>query len=382
VKVLVVTPYPVSPSTHGARVRVKQLAVALKRAGATVDVLFPWRPGVPLRHFDRDGVGWHPQRFLANALPFVLGDRVVPPLVALSQQPFRFGPRRRFRAFAGYDIVQFELCAYPSWMGLAVPGARVVYSAHNVEQDLFRGQPASPFRESMLGRLADLERGCVSQSDLVVACTDADADRLKELYGGTSFAVVPNGFDDTLLYFDRHSSRDAAREALGVTKDELVLLFVGGPGRHNREAADLLEHRLLPELGSDVTLVLAGQCARGREASSNARGRVRRMGFVPDLRSLFAAADIAVNPVTRGSGSNLKLAEYLAAGLPVVTTPIGLRGYETFADRVEVAPLEDFPRHIISLKLDAAKRPGGLGDFSWSALGSRLHDAYADLLEK
>jgi hypothetical protein len=46
-------------------------------------------------------------------------------------------------------------------MGLAVPGAKVVYSAHNVEQDFLRGQPASLFRESMLGRLADLERRCV-----------------------------------------------------------------------------------------------------------------------------------------------------------------------------------------------------------------------------
>jgi len=41
------------------------------------------------------------------------------------------------------------------------------------------------------------------------------------------------------------------------------------------------------------------------------------------LRPLLAAADVAVNPVARGSGQSLKVVEYLAAGLPVVALPAG-----------------------------------------------------------
>ena len=33
-------------------------------------------------------------------------------------------------------------------------------------------------------------------------------------------------------------------------------------------------------------------------------------------------ADIGINPLISGSGTNLKMLEYLSSGLPTVTTPI------------------------------------------------------------
>ena len=45
-------------------------------------------------------------------------------------------------------------------------------------------------------------------------------------------------------------------------------------------------------------------------------------------RTLLAAADVALNPVLHGSGTNLKVIEYLAAGVPVVSTAFGVRGLD------------------------------------------------------
>ena len=45
-------------------------------------------------------------------------------------------------------------------------------------------------------------------------------------------------------------------------------------------------------------------------------------------RTLLAAADVALNPVLHGSGTNLKVIEYLASGVPVVSTAFGVRGLE------------------------------------------------------
>src|SRR5690606_19481139 len=39
-----------------------------------------------------------------------------------------------------------------------------------------------------------------------------------------------------------------------------------------------------------------------------------------------AAADIGLNPMVSGSGTNLKMLEYAAAGLPIVSTYFGGRG--------------------------------------------------------
>src|SRR5690606_14941585 len=44
---------------------------------------------------------------------------------------------------------------------------------------------------------------------------------------------------------------------------------------------------------------------------------------------LLEACDIALNPLFDGSGSSLKVPEYLSAGLPVMSSEIGARGFAT-----------------------------------------------------
>ena len=103
------------------------------------------------------------------------------------------------------------------------------------------------------------------------------------------------------------------------------------------------------------------------------------VGFVQSLAPLLAAADVAVNPVESGSGSNVKLAEYVAAGVPVVTTSFGLRGYEGFADRVTIAELGGFAS-AVKARLRVTDPPPHIADLGWNALGARLHEVYAELL--
>ena len=55
-------------------------------------------------------------------------------------------------------------------------------------------------------------------------------------------------------------------------------------------------------------------------------------GPVPEVLPYFAAADAGLNPITRGSGSNVKLFEYLAARLPVISTLFGVRGTNLVPD--------------------------------------------------
>jgi glycosyltransferase involved in cell wall biosynthesis len=382
VKVLIVTPFLAFPLAHGARVRTYRLAVELARAGAKVDVLCPWRPGLPPRTFESDGVTLHPHAFLSSTLPLLLPERWVPPLVALSWQPFAVGPRRRLRAFSGYDVIQFELCAHAGWMRRVPAGARIVYSAHNVEIDYAsaRGRGSAP-PSAMLRRLRELERLAVESSELVVTCTQADASRLAELYGASSTIVVPNGYDDELLGLDRARLRDAARASLGIGPDERCVLFVGGPARHNRDAVAYLERELVPSLAGRTTLLVAGRCGGRPSRFARDRATTLRLGFVPDLRPLFAAADVAVNPVAYGSGSSLKLVEYIAAGVPVVTTAVGMRGFEQLRDHVVVSELSGFADAVGAA--GQLRPPDGLAleELRWSVGGRRLYEAYVALLQ-
>ena len=48
--------------------------------------------------------------------------------------------------------------------------------------------------------------------------------------------------------------------------------------------------------------------------------RIEVLGFVPDLPSVYASADVVAVPLLHGGGSPLKFTEALAYGLPVVAT--------------------------------------------------------------
>ena len=141
----------------------------------------PWRPGIPWRPPCRDGVTVHPHAFATNVLPAVLGSHLVPPLVALSWQPFGWGPQQRLRRVGPCDIVQFDFCAHAAWMERVTPPTGIVYWAR---QCRVRFRPGRTRRSivsgAALSRLAALERRAVRASALVIACTAADAARMRE----------------------------------------------------------------------------------------------------------------------------------------------------------------------------------------------------------
>jgi glycosyltransferase involved in cell wall biosynthesis len=90
--------------------------------------------------------------------------------------------------------------------------------------------------------------------------------------------------------------------------------------------------------------------------------------------------DLGLNPIDTGSGTNLKLLEYAAAGLPALSTPFGTRGTDLTADHVFIAPLADWAAVIPRILRDettlhkATRRARDLVQerFSWQAVGKKL----------
>jgi Glycosyltransferase Family 4/Glycosyl transferases group 1 len=353
------------------------LVSGLACAGVEVDLLCPWGPGEPPWRFWSGGARCYPHFFMGNFLPIVIPATVVPPQVTLSWQPFSLGPRRRLRTVQHYDIVEFHFCAHAYWMERIRGAAKVVYVAHNVEYDYFHTQRVrARMRQRMAARIWALEREALRASDLVLACTERDASRFRSIYGrSSSIEVVPAGFDDGLLGGDDERLREHERERLGVTPEHAVVLFIGGPAPHNREAVALLEREVMPQLPRMFHLVVAGQCGR---PGSPQDPRVHHLGYIEDLRPVLAAADVGVNPVGSGSGANHKIAQYLGAGLQVVTTRAGARGYESVADRLDVADVADLAAVIRAL--DHRQRGQPPPELSWRDIGRRVGSSYERLL--
>ncbi|HVP14121.1 MAG TPA: glycosyltransferase, partial [Terriglobales bacterium] len=247
----------------------------------------------------------------------------------------------------------------------ADPSPLKVYTSHNVELDHFAGaRPRVAAREFWTARLRDLEARAVGRAGLTVVCAEEDAARMCELYGARSerLVVIPNGYDETLVRPPSEGERARARAALGVSAEEYVALFVGSDFSHNRAALAWLLDRVMPALAGDgFRLLVAGSVTRAlagrRESWLLARAEA------PDLAPVLHAADAGLNPVSRGGGSNVKVPTYLAAGLAVITTPFGLRGYASLSPCVVTAGLTELADAL-------HERPAG-----WRARGAALPDA-------
>jgi glycosyltransferase involved in cell wall biosynthesis len=378
--ILIVSPYPISPPMHGGRMRTLGLARGLARAGAAVAILCPWVPSERPREDLEPRLTCYRHVLASNLLPATPLSRIAPSLALLSLQSRSRGVRRWLAKFSNFDVVQFEFCAHARWMDLVPPGSAICYSAHNVERDFFTFERERfPLADLSLRRIESLERLAIERSDLVVSCTDADLVRLREVYGEPSRSlVVSNGFDPSLLSLPRQALRARARAQLDLRPDDRVALFHGGDAAHNREAVDFLRRSVAPHVAPGVRILIAGRCAR---RSTWQDGRIRSLGFVPDLRPLFAAADMAMNPVAFGSGSNIKLAEYLAAGLPVVSTRVGARGLPPgVRGAVCVAPRERFVEAFGGPLPPASIDRSLISRLSWDVLGAQLLGAYREML--
>ena len=349
----------------------------MARAGASVDILAPWIPGVPRAVLLEPRLRLHTHCMVANLLPRLLPKRIAPALALLSLQP-PIGPRSWLGRFAGCDIIQFEFCAQFHWAALMPTPPAVVYSAHNVELRYHQADPElQVLRRPALWRIEHLERTAVQSSDLVIACSDEDSRTLAALYRPPQRqAVIANGFDAALLTFERAALRDTARAALGFKPSDRVILFVGGDAPHNRDAVRFLAYDVLPALDHTARLLILGESGA---AAPRGHPHIRQPGFVEDWRTYFAATDVAVNPVAFGSGTNIKLAEYVAAGLPSISTPFGLRGMPHLASMVRSVPRGRFTEALGASLPEPPQKRAMLQAWTWDALGRSLGERYCEL---
>jgi glycosyltransferase involved in cell wall biosynthesis len=95
---------------------------------------------------------------------------------------------------------------------------------------------------------------------------------------------------------------------------------------------------------------------------------------------VLSPVDVALAPLMSGSGTNLKVVEYLAAGVPVVSTLVGLRGLHVPHHCVRVASIDTFGAAIRSdlAEPDSAHdrsvmgRRAVEGAYDWQTIGSKL----------
>lgn len=193
--------------------------------------------------------------------------------------------------------------------------------------------PSSPQGADLVLLTRQVEEIACRDSSLLTACSEDDAVRLAELYDicPGSIRLVENGVDAKTVAFADLPQRAALRarlfEKLGHTATpscRLALFLASWHGPNLDGAKQLMA---IAGQTPEVIYVLvgsAGQYFKDKVTPPN----VLLLGVVSETQKnlLLQACDFAVNPMPYGSGTNVKMLEYFAAGAPVLSTAAGARG--------------------------------------------------------
>lgn len=107
-------------------------------------------------------------------------------------------------------------------------------------------------------------------------------------------------------------------------------------------------------------------------------------GLVSDdvKKTLLNTSDAALNPLIYGSGTNLKMLDYMAAELPIITTHIGARGLDIINDtHAIICDINEFKKNILKLfkdedfykKLKENGRKLVKEKYDWTEITDKMH---------
>lgn len=230
------------------------------------------------------------------------------------------------------------LCHHPlplwcvaSRLPAAIPVVSVFHSPWPEEYRLMHGRRATPWGRALR---TWVESEALARSDRVVTLSGYMRSELEGRYPacGSKSHVVPGGVD--LARFPFHADPAAARAAVAdIVQLPASAFWVLAVRRLvPRTGVDSLVSavaRIAPE-APDLRLVIAGTgpmeaSCRRLAAERGVADRVFFTGFVPAARlpALYGAADLSVLPSRTLEGFGLSALESMAAGTPVLATPVG-----------------------------------------------------------
>ena len=293
------------------------------------------------------------------------------------------------------DIIQFELLhsydAVTHCIGeLKRNNCKLILDAHNFEFRAFvDGISTFGFPKRSLGRyiasnILSIEQSAAKQVDHIFTCSEGDKKLFAEIVSEDKITVVPNGVD--CEFFKKQL----------LVKDP-ILIFTGGtyypPNNDGLRFYFKEIHTLVKEKIPNVKIyLLGGEPAGWLKKYINKDPGIIAPGLVPDVREYLQRARVCISPIRKGSGTSLKILEYMGSSRPIVSTTIGARGIlcEDERDILIADDPKKFAGAVIRLLQDD-ELAIQLGEnarhtveviYDWRNIGKRMLDKYNMIAEE
>jgi glycosyltransferase involved in cell wall biosynthesis len=245
------------------------------------------------------------------------------------------------------------------------PNLSIVYLSHDVLNDtveitgpairkLFSPLhllPSTLIKVGMKSFFLFIDKLSCAFSDFILTQSESDRQRFLEIYKLPSKKVItiPCPIDQVI---------ESNLEKSNLQHNRIRVVFHGNYSYPpNKEAVDFIVQHLAPSIeksNPEIYFVMAGANMPKIEGPN-----FELIGFVDDLNSFLRSADMAVIPITKGTGLRTKALDYMVAGVPMITTKVGVGGIE-LKDGVHAIIVKnlkkDLVQAIISLSHDEFKR--------------------------
>ena len=307
---------------------------ALRRTGLTITAVKIERRGTLRRGLDLASA-------MARQEPYVLYRKHDRPEMraAVSREIERWQP----------DVLYFDHLDSAVFSDLA-EGRVVVGDMHNVYSLLaeragleYANDPRGLYLRGQARLLQNKERELAHRADMVFAVSRDECDYFERL-GAADVRLVANGVD-CRKYADLAVGRDGA---------EPLVLYLGTMSwAPNAAAARFLAEQVLPLVRATIPearLQIVGKNPPADVRSLHGRNGVEVTGGVPDVRPYLEQAALLAVPLESGGGTRLKILEAFAAGLPVLSTPVGAEGISAIAGQhLAIAERHEFAARTVEL---------------------------------
>ena len=257
---------------------------------------------------------------------------------------------------------------------LDLPDAFSLYWKRRIEN---QQNPIKRFFEKIeYKRLYKFEGEIVKKFNLGLVCSREDLNYMKQEHGSENIDLLRNGVDLDTFKSDGHDYTNNS-----------TLLFTGNMDYSpNVDAVGNFVKEIFPSIASkfpNVKFIIAGQRPVKQVLDLKA-SNIEITGFIPDLKVMYQQAAIVVSPLRFGAGTQNKVLEAMAMGIPVVSGNIGFEGLEIkngegvfleinsngFANKViELLQSESLRQHTGTKGNLVAKEK-----FSWDIIALQLED--------